>query len=207
VQQQAEPLQEYGQAIDDAGWDSDPEPVVSCAPSAGYVVPHDPVHQLAHASAGWDDPPTQQQGKETITGSTCGAPPRPTQAFVAAGPRKTAAAAESSGNDLDDLVGEMLAAGKDSHGASFLVPDFQCTGCDFQILCIEDFVWRDDVEYMFFRNGYPTVSKLRSGMQSRKGCRAYCCQCSWRSADRMAELDDVAAGLRWRLIASDSDAT
>ena len=36
--------------------------------------------------------------------------------------------------------------------------------CDFQILCIEDYIWRGDVEYMFFRNSYPTVGKLRSGI-------------------------------------------
>jgi hypothetical protein len=112
------------------------------------------------------------------------------------------AAASSGGNDLDDLLGDVLTAGTEERapGSSHLVDDFQCTACDFQILCIEGLIWRGDVDYMFFRNSYPNVSKLRNGLQMRKGCRAFCCQCSWRSGENTAELADIAEGLRWSIL-------
>jgi hypothetical protein len=129
----------------------------------------------------------------------CGGRQPPPQAFVAA----PTVPATRGGSDLDDLVGDLLAVGSATAGSvrgSFLVPDFQCTACDFQVLCIEDVVWTSDVEYMFFRNSYPTVDKLHVKLNPQLGCRAYCCQCAWKSAHTMAELSDVAEGLRWRLI-------
>mmetsp|Transcript_31623 Transcript_31623/g.98389 ORF Transcript_31623/g.98389 Transcript_31623/m.98389 type:complete len:84 (-) Transcript_31623:65-316(-) len=83
-----------------------------------------------------------------------------------------------------------------------MVPGFHCTGCDFQVMRAHECVWNGEVEYMFFRNNYPTFERLRSHLVRRGGCFAYCCQCSWKSADGKADLADVAAGLRWKLIAA-----
>eukprot|EP00929_Paragymnodinium_shiwhaense_P100572 TRINITY_DN6299_c0_g1_i10.p1 TRINITY_DN6299_c0_g1~~TRINITY_DN6299_c0_g1_i10.p1 ORF type:complete len:569 (+),score=97.13 TRINITY_DN6299_c0_g1_i10:105-1811(+) len=191
------------------GWDSDDEPAPAPPPKAPVrgVVGEGPALQHGAASSGWDDEdaPTAKVAVRGAPLNTCGAPSRPTETFVAAAPSSSAPKPKKANDDddLDDLVGDILAASssvKQNAGDSWMVPDFQCTACDFQVLCVDDFVWRNDVEYMFFRNHYPSVSKLRSGLQLVKGCRAYCCQCAWKSADAKADLADVASGLRWRQI-------
>jgi len=129
--------------------------------------------------------------------ASCGAPKQAEKAFVKAKTQPKVAAGEL--DDLDDLVGDMLAADTSTNVIGYgLVDNFHCTGCDFQVMRCDDYVWAGDVEYMFFRNNYPTYEKLRRRLIRQKGCYAYCCQCSWQSADAKAPLTDVAAGLRWR---------
>lgn len=172
----APPLQmaEHAKNATSSGWDSDDDQGAPIPPSSAPM------------------PPVQAPMPPSF--DTCGAPSRPSQDFVA-GPKKT----QSTGDDLDDLVGEML--GNDTsligHG---LVDGFHCTGCDFQVMVIDDYVWNGDAEYMFFRNNYPTFEKLKKRLVRQAGCRAYCCQCSWKSSHSSASLQDVAEGLRWRQI-------
>jgi len=153
-------------------------------------------------------PPKHNNGDD----AACGAPPKPAEAFVPARPKTelTPAAPPPSANrdsDLSDLLTGALAidtglpsrGGSNSHG---FVPNLHCTGCDFQVLRIENHVWTKggDVSYMFLRNNYPNVMKLRSELEAKKGCSAFCCQCSSRSADAEADLSDVSEGLKWRQI-------
>eukprot|EP00930_Biecheleria_cincta_P084230 TRINITY_DN73722_c0_g1_i1.p1 TRINITY_DN73722_c0_g1~~TRINITY_DN73722_c0_g1_i1.p1 ORF type:complete len:594 (+),score=120.86 TRINITY_DN73722_c0_g1_i1:90-1871(+) len=164
----------HEQGVSSGGWDSDDEQGAPMPPSAAPM------------------PPAQAPMPPSF--DTCGAPSRPAQDFVAASKKP-----QSTGDDLDDLVGEML--GNDSsvigHG---LVDSFHCTGCDFQVMACDEYVWNGDVDYMFFRNNYPTFEKLKKRLVRQAGCRAYCCQCSWKSAHASAKLEDVAEGLRWRRI-------
>mmetsp|Transcript_163331 Transcript_163331/g.301668 ORF Transcript_163331/g.301668 Transcript_163331/m.301668 type:complete len:717 (+) Transcript_163331:106-2256(+) len=183
-----------------SGWDSDeditgrsrqaqraPKPVRGARPAAAPLAPA-PLAPAPLAAAPRLD--------------ACGAPLRPAEAFVTAKKKPVATTSVvNTGDDLDDLVGEVLAADTTtpSRGAtSGLVPGFHCTGCDFQVLRIDDYIWNGGVEYMFFRNNYPNVGKLRAGLVPQRGCCAYCCQCSWKSAESAAALADVAEGLRWR---------
>jgi len=137
-----------------------------------------------------------------VINTACGAPLPPAATFVPAKPppQSGVQSGRGGGDDLDDLVGEVLATGDAVVVGHGLVPGFHCTGCDFQVMRIDDFVWSGDVEYMFFRNNYPTFEKLRKRLQRQMGCCAYCCQCSWKSADGSATLLDVAEGLRWRTV-------
>merc|ERR1712087_809207 len=81
-------------------------------------------------------------------------------------------------DDLDDLLGELLAteteadvvAASRAVGSHELVPGLHCMGCDFQILRIDGYVWSADAQYIFFRNSYPTVEKLKARLLLRKGC-------------------------------------
>ncbi|CAK0881327.1 unnamed protein product, partial [Prorocentrum cordatum] len=130
--------------------------------------------------------------------AACGAPAAPAQAFVPA-PVAAAGPAQSLGNDMDDLLAE-LTTNDPAAVPHSMVQGFHCTGCDFQVMRCEDFVWAEDVEYMFLRNNYPTFDKLRRRLVRKQGCLAYCCQCSWKSAHRGAPLADVADGLRWRVL-------
>jgi hypothetical protein len=102
--------------------------------------------------------------------------------------------ARTKRDDLDDLVGELTAT---SFGD--MITNFHCTECDHQVFRILDHVWNNKVDYMFFRNNYPT-KKLRKHLEQSTGCCAFCCQCAWKSAERDADLHDVAAGLRWKIV-------
>lgn len=200
-----------------SGWDSDEEVVP--AKSAAQAPLH---HQVAAGAiqatedSGWDSDEDNKQFKKATasrhvaqTRGSCGAPVHGSnsEAFVSAKTRpasSSSSAVKTEGDKLDDLIGEISTttstvgrSGSYSHG---LVPGFQCMACDFQVLRIDNMVWGDSVDYMFFRNNYPNVQKLRPQLVKRRDCCAYCCQCSWKSAESAAPLADVAQGLRWKQI-------
>lgn len=164
--------------------------------------------------SGWDrdddpEPPLRaalpRSGYQAARGSACGAPPPPASTFVAAKPKKQATKARAGAADeLDDLMGELgdLAGGAEPTGGHDFVPGFRCTGCDFRVLRVHGGVWASDAEYMFFRNYYPNEAKLRAKLRPKRGCEAYCCQCSWKSAEVGVDLADVAEGLRWKVVSA-----
>jgi hypothetical protein len=98
-------------------------------------------------------------------------------------------------------MGELDMATAEPVNLDGMVPNFQCTQCDHQVMRVGNFIWTDAVDYMFCRNFYPDTKKLRRNLVPRKGCSAFCCQCSWKSADSAAALTDVAEGLRWKVLA------
>lgn len=73
----------------------------------------------------------------------------------------------------------------------------RCTKCDFKVIWYENRAWKGDVDYLFFRNNYPTESKLLPKLSSSTGSRAYCCQCSWRSTSDQTVVDSFSGDLRW----------
>ena len=78
----------------------------------------------------------------------------------------------------------------------------RCTSCDFDVVSFEGAGWVDGeegVDYMFFRNNYPSESKMRTLMSRVSEARAYCCQCSWRTMMPGAKekVDSVGGTLRW----------
>jgi hypothetical protein len=113
-------------------------------------------------------------------------------------------------DEVDDLVGMVLAAdtsvsltppfrGSEKYG---FVPGLHCTGCDFQVMRIENYTWNKTVNYMFFRNNYPNVMRLRKGLSPQDNSAALCCQCSWRSSDLSAPMAAESGGLRWKFISA-----
>lgn len=104
-------------------------------------------------------------------------------------------------NDLDDLVGELLADspmhGEDSYQ---LIHTFHCVGCDCQVMQIDDNVWEEDLDYLFFRNHYPVFEALKCGLMRQPAWAAFCCKCSWTSVPAHTDLYDVAEGFRWRVL-------
>ncbi|XP_033011502.1 protein C8orf37 homolog isoform X1 [Lacerta agilis] len=72
----------------------------------------------------------------------------------------------------------------------------RCTACDFRVLQYDDFQWDQSCDYLFFRNNMPEFRKLRTKMLTKKGSRAYACQCTWRSIDELTDLT-VDRQLRW----------
>ena len=89
--------------------------------------------------------------------------------------------------------------GPSSHFDAKACDAMRCTGCDFDVLSFERAAWRDGVDYMFFRNAYPDAGKLSAATATRRGGRAYCCQCSWRSAreEDVEEIKAMSGTLRW----------
>lgn len=148
----------------------------------------------------WDDAVEGQTSKRVAgQANPCGAPARVCDDFVCAKIDTSDKKASQPQNDLDDLLGEVLASTAPAKKPDEFIPDFQCTSCDGQILRITNHVW-GDVDYMFLRNNYPQYKKLKVLLLARANCCAYCCQCSWKSSDTVAALTDVAEGLRWRVV-------
>jgi len=192
-----------------SGWDSDDDKPAPLKPVHHYATTG--LQQGGEAS-GWDSDEETSASKKANRadrsaiqprGGNCGAPRQACESFVTAKNKPAAEIAAEGDDDLNDLLGEVMAVdasvrrGGNSHQ---LVPGFQCMACDFQVLRIDNGIWGGDVEYMFFRNNYPNAQKLRPKLVPRADCVAYCCQCSWKSAESAAPLADVADGLRWRKI-------
>ncbi|KAH9515687.1 hypothetical protein Btru_011741 [Bulinus truncatus] len=71
----------------------------------------------------------------------------------------------------------------------------RCTACDFKVCFFDNMSWSRDTDYLFLRNNVPEFKKLESKLTKKKGCRAYCCQCSWRNVTDVCELNDLS--LKW----------
>ncbi|GCC25713.1 hypothetical protein chiPu_0004124 [Chiloscyllium punctatum] len=72
----------------------------------------------------------------------------------------------------------------------------RCTTCDFRVIALDDYEWNKSCDYFFFRNNMPNLNKLKAKTLSRKGTRAYACQCSWRSIQELTDLREEQE-LRW----------
>ncbi|KXZ42078.1 hypothetical protein GPECTOR_209g406 [Gonium pectorale] len=81
-------------------------------------------------------------------------------------------------------------------GALTCCDALRCTKCDFRVEQFDNFDWDDDVDYLFFRNNFPTEEKLADKLRKRPGAVAYCCQCSWLSAMEQTKLD-FSSEVRW----------
>lgn len=81
-------------------------------------------------------------------------------------------------------------------GATICCDNVRCTKCDFKVTWFADKEWLSDVDYLFFRNCYPTISKLLAKTRSRTGVCAYCCQCSWTTTQSLVKID-FSSDLRW----------
>lgn len=61
-------------------------------------------------------------------------------------------------------------------------PKQRCTSCDFVVVQVRDgSMWEASADYLFFRNVFPDLGKLRARLKPCPGAAAYCCQCSWVS--------------------------
>lgn len=81
-------------------------------------------------------------------------------------------------------------------GAITCCDSIRCTKCDFRVSYFSNKEWATDVDYLFFRNNFPTESKLAPKLLSKPGSCAYCCQCSWFSTVSEAKVD-YGGELRW----------
>lgn len=74
--------------------------------------------------------------------------------------------------------------------------NIRCTKCDFKVCCFANRAWDSGVDYLFFRNNFPTDSKLAPMMLKQAASSAYCCQCSWFTAEAEHKID-FGSDLRW----------
>mmetsp|Transcript_29813 Transcript_29813/g.57285 ORF Transcript_29813/g.57285 Transcript_29813/m.57285 type:complete len:119 (+) Transcript_29813:1528-1884(+) len=72
----------------------------------------------------------------------------------------------------------------------------RCTKCDLTVISFDNYNWKGDVDYMFFRNCYPSEDKLMTKLDKEPGCRAYTCQCTWTGVCKPERLD-FNSPLRW----------
>lgn len=178
------------QTGEDSDWDAPEARIGEISRQAMKQVPTVAGLTDANDESGWDSEPDDRKYQAPLP------PPVQMNSCGASDPT-----IKSYSKDLDDLVGELLLTGTDTTIVGYgVVPGFQCTGCDFQVMRCDDYVWSADVDYLFFRNSHPDYEKLRRKLVRQSGCSAYCCQCSWKSAYMSASLVEVSDGLRWRLV-------
>ena len=67
----------------------------------------------------------------------------------------------------------------------------RCTKCDFEVLRVADRAWKDDVEYLFFRNFYPNLEKLQSKLVKAPGVYARACMRAQRVRTRARNASPV----------------
>lgn len=72
----------------------------------------------------------------------------------------------------------------------------RCLVCDLAVITFEGFTWTSNTDYLFLRNNYPDVGRLRSHLESQRGSRAYTCQCQHRSI-RETKYIDTEKNLKW----------
>jgi len=82
-----------------------------------------------------------------------------------------------SGGSTRKCLPVYLAGSRDEHGIGpgRGCSNLRCTKCDFEVLRVADREWKDDVEYLFFRNFYPNLEKLQSKLVKAPGvCVCVC---------------------------------
>ncbi|KAA6367558.1 MAG: hypothetical protein EZS28_036915 [Streblomastix strix] len=60
----------------------------------------------------------------------------------------------------------------------------RCTQCDFNIVQLDGMSWKNDSQYVDFRNANTQRAALLELATTRKNSVAYCCQCSWISIEQ-----------------------
>ncbi|XP_030831347.1 protein C8orf37 [Strongylocentrotus purpuratus] len=86
------------------------------------------------------------------------------------------------------LGGSSTAMGVGSTVIHKACDQLRCTSCDFKVVFYDDFEWDQSCNYLFFRNNVPDFQKLRAKLRKKKDCRAYACQCCWRSLKAQTDL-------------------
>ncbi|KAG1678810.1 hypothetical protein FOA52_012850 [Chlamydomonas sp. UWO 241] len=96
------------------------------------------------------------------------------------------------------IGGSQLPRGRNggAAGMQHCCDNLRCTKCDFKVVWFHDQGWTSAVDYMFFRNNFPTADKLAPELRRSPTCSAYCCQCSWRNATAGQRVD-FGGDLRW----------
>ena len=54
-------------------------------------------------------------------------------------------------------------------GPGYACDRLRCSKCDFNVARFSDTAWSERCDYLFFRNFFPDVDKLRANMESKKG--------------------------------------
>ena len=67
----------------------------------------------------------------------------------------------------------------------------RCTKCDFDVIRVKDMKWTDECDYLFFRNFYPNLEKLKTNLRADKGANLILLPCS-------SEVDPLESS--WRLV-------
>ncbi|CAE1272120.1 Protein C8orf37 homolog [Acanthosepion pharaonis] len=86
------------------------------------------------------------------------------------------------------LAGSDYPCGLSSSSNKRSCDKLRCTSCDFKVLSFEGFAWHSSTNYLFLRNNVPDVGRLKAKLLFKKGCRAYCCQCFYKTVSSLTPL-------------------
>ncbi|CAD7949934.1 unnamed protein product [Amoebophrya sp. A120] len=115
---------------------------------------------------------------------------RSAEIFVKRPEPKPAGLIEGTKSLLDDVLGEVIGLDTSYVASTSPAPPslenapMMCRKCDFNVLTFEDSFWLGKCDYMFFRNHFPQVEKLQTGLGRKPGKKALACQCRWAVIDK-----------------------
>mmetsp|Transcript_2218 Transcript_2218/g.4212 ORF Transcript_2218/g.4212 Transcript_2218/m.4212 type:complete len:204 (-) Transcript_2218:228-839(-) len=82
------------------------------------------------------------------------------------------------------LGGEAARLGRRGSAAMKVASEtVRCVKCDFAVERWTGMQWKDDTDYMFFRNNMPDRRKVATKLFPQKGKASYACQCTWLSVE------------------------
>ncbi|CAD7936768.1 unnamed protein product [Amoebophrya sp. A25] len=104
-------------------------------------------------------------------------------------PKQEQSLLEGTKSLLDDVLGEVIGLDTNFVGSAGAppkpgAPTMMCRKCDFDVMSFDDSFWLGTCDYLFFRNHFPQVPKLREGLGKKPGKRALACQCRWAVIDK-----------------------
>ncbi|KAM4864647.1 cilia- and flagella-associated protein 418 isoform 1-T1 [Thomomys bottae] len=94
------------------------------------------------------------------------------------------------------LSGSSVPCGIGTNTSQRACDHLRCIACDFWVVSYSDYMWDTSCDYLFFRNNMPDFHKLKTKLVTKKGARAYACQCSWRTIEELTNLQ-TDHQLRW----------
>ncbi|CAI2380729.1 unnamed protein product [Moneuplotes crassus] len=94
------------------------------------------------------------------------------------------------------VAGEDIPSGYCANSKHLAVCDkLICLSCSHNVVRFVGKKWKDDVEYLFFRNFIKIPDKLKTKAVFESGYCAYACQCKWISTDTRISLPH--GGIKW----------
>ena len=75
--------------------------------------------------------------------------------------------------------------------------NLMCLSCDFKVVSFDGLRWSGGADYLFLRNNYPDLQRLRPQLVPDRSSRAYACGCSKASPKEITEIGELNPELKW----------
>ncbi|OAF69262.1 hypothetical protein A3Q56_02986 [Intoshia linei] len=74
--------------------------------------------------------------------------------------------------------------------------NMKCLKCDIDVVILCNQKWSNNVDYLFFRNNSPNITKMKKESKFDRDYRCFACQCQWCSISHTDTIN-VSEKFRW----------